>query len=264
MPVFELNGKKVCYGLDQEDGKVLIDTEDAVEALGYSAEVVKDIRRGAAADVLAEIGAVADRQFGPPEGDIEPIEIKGYMVRFHGEPSDPESRVCLTDYIKAIGGKPIEGKDAWVTYLDWCDWILTRFDSIHSERTMLDGISIRCQDNPFVAGEKVYSINDIVDSIDGGKAPLPYDEGWATEEQAMRLIRTARRGWHTFKTTGKVPDQEVLGTMLEADPTGETTEAHQMVAERILGRPLRENEYVVCKNGDPYDLRRSNLEIRSR
>ncbi len=217
MPVFELNGKKVSYGLDQESGKPIIYTKDVLEALGYPEEVVEDIQRGAAADVIAEMNAVAAKQFGPPEGDIEPIEFEGHMVRFYGEPSDPDSRVCLTDYMKAIGKKPVEGSGVWVPYLDWCDWVLTRFDSIHSERTMLGGISVRYQDNPFMAGEKVYSINDIVDSIDGGKAPLPYNEGWATEEQAIRLIRATRRSWHNLKTTGKVPGQEALSAMFEEE-----------------------------------------------
>lgn len=216
MPIFELNGKKVMYGLDQKDGKPLVDIEDMVEALGYSAEVAEDIERGVAADVVAEIDAVVARQFGPV-GEIMETEARGHIFRVCGiEREDgtlEQSRVSLSDQLRAHGKKP--SGDVWVSWEDWHQFMLTLLANIHCERTLLDGISVRYQEDPFMGNITVYSVNDIVDSIDDGESPMPYDDGWVDEEDARKLIRITRFGWHVLLTISKVPDQETLGAMLK-------------------------------------------------
>ncbi len=209
MPVFTLNGKKVMYGFDQEDGKVLIDAEDVAEALGYSAEVVENIADGAATDVVAEISAVVDRQFGPI-GEIRQTEARGHIIRVCGiEREDgtlEESKVCLSDQLRAQGKEP--SGDVWVSWEDWHQFMLTLLANIHCERTMLDGIPVRYQEDPFASGQTVYSVNDIVDSIDNGEAPMPYDDGWVSEAGARKLIKIMRPAWRAFLATGKLPKVE--------------------------------------------------------
>lgn len=218
MPVFELNGKKVIYGLDQKSGKPIIDTEDVLEALGYPEEVIEDIQRGAAADVIAEMNAVAAKQFGPV-GEIMETEARGHIFRVCGiEREDgtlEQSKVSLSDQIRAHGGEP--SGDIWVSWEDWHQFMLTLLANIHCERTMFEGIPVRYQEDPFANGQTVYSVNDIIDSVDDSEAPMPYDDGWIDEASARKLVRIARRGWTTLLTTGKVPDQEALGAMLKDD-----------------------------------------------
>ncbi len=219
MPVFEINDKKVCYGLSQEDGKVLLDTEDILDALGYSPEVAGDIKSGAAADILAEIDDVVFREFGPDGREVHELPLGERTIRVCGPKRDGgailvDDKVCLTDALDTTDLTP-GNNGVWVEALEFIQFTLTRIATSRSKVAVLDGVPVRSMSDPFRENRVVYSVDDIIAAITG--EPPDFDEGWMDEKPARKLIKTLHRGQRVFKATGKVPDKKATSEMLKDD-----------------------------------------------